>query len=93
MALPAEIDSSRSWCSLWVSRNVLVSFNGNIKGRHDITLIDLQGRNLLVKNVNVTGKQTERITLPSQTAGMYMVKITNDAGNDIFADRLVVVED
>lgn len=75
-----------------INRNLTVIFNGNVKGRHDISLVDMQGRNLLVKNVNVSGRQTEHILLPENSlSGMYMLKITGtDTGNKLFADKVVV---
>jgi len=73
------------------NKAITVVFNGNIKGKHDIALVDMQGRNLLVRNVNVAGKQTERINLPANfRSGMYLLKITGDSGSKVYADKMVV---
>ncbi|WP_153796090.1 T9SS type A sorting domain-containing protein [Foetidibacter luteolus] len=94
--LPVSLRSNRAITVLpnpVVNRAVTVYFNGELKGRHDITLVDMQGRNLMVKNVNLQGKQTERLNLSSSfLPGMYMIKVSGGEGKKVFAERLVVAD-
>jgi hypothetical protein len=69
-----------------------VSFNNSPLGRYEIQVVDLTGRLLSQKSVQVQNHgQTTEIDLRNTIAnGTYLVKVLNNTQKTIFAERLVV---
>lgn len=68
-----------------------VSFNTD-PGRYDVQLVDLQGRIIQQKTVNVGyGGQVAEMPLSAKiTKGIYMVKIVDNSRKTVYADQLLV---
>lgn len=69
-----------------------VSFNNSDLGRYEVQVVDLSGRLLSQKTVNIQNLgQTAEIDLRNTIAnGTYLVKVLNNTKKIIFADKLVV---
>ncbi|MDQ2862106.1 MAG: T9SS type A sorting domain-containing protein, partial [Bacteroidota bacterium] len=67
-----------------------ITFDGNVSGKYKILLTDIQGRFIISKEVYVKGPgQIENVqTRTKQASGMYMIKITDESGKWVFADKL-----
>ncbi len=67
-----------------------ITFDGNVSGKYKILLTDIQGRFIISKEVYVKGPgQVENLqTRTKQASGMYMIKIIDEAGKPVFADKL-----
>lgn len=75
-----------------VNGQVKITFDKSVAGKYKIALTDLQGRLIETKNTYIEGPgQVENFQLHrKQASGMYMLKITDEAGKAIFSDKLVV---
>ena len=71
---------------------VKITFDGNATGTYKISVNDLQGRLIGIKNVFVKGHgQLENFQFRTKpTAGLYMIKITDASNKSIFSDKLIV---
>jgi hypothetical protein len=71
-----------------------VSFNNRELGRYEIQVVDLNGRLLSQKTVNIQNNgQAAEVDLRGSIAnGTYLVKVLNTAKKTVFSDKLVVVE-
>jgi hypothetical protein len=69
---------------------VKITFDGNVAGKYKILLSDVQGRFIISKEVYVKGPgQVENLqTRTKQASGMYMIKIIDESGKPVFADKL-----
>jgi hypothetical protein len=69
-----------------------VSFHNRELGRYDIQVVDLTGRLLSQKTVNIQNNgQAAEIDLRGSIAnGTYLVKVLNNAKKTVFSDKLVV---
>jgi Secretion system C-terminal sorting domain len=74
-----------------VGKNFNVSFNKLATGTYNLTLTDINGKNVMAKQVNVSGIATEKITMPkATTAGVYMLRVVDANGKTISTNRVVV---
>lgn len=71
-----------------------VSFNTEA-GRYDVQLVDLSGRLVVQKTVNVGHEgQVAEVTLPAKLSkGMYLVKVLDNSKKKVYADKLMVATD
>ncbi len=71
---------------------VRLDFAGQPAGKYQVQLVDLSGRVISTKEVNIgSSKQIEEFRLPEQVAkGNYLVKIFNDANKVSVTNKLVV---
>jgi hypothetical protein len=69
-----------------------VSFHNRELGRYDIQVVDLTGRLLSQKTVNIQNNgQAAEIDLRGSIAnGTYLVKVLNNAKKTVFSDKLIV---
>lgn len=71
---------------------IKISFDNNLAGEYKVSLADLQGR--LIENKNVYIKypgQVENFKLKTKPVkGMYLIKVTGAANQNIFSDKLVI---
>lgn len=68
-----------------------VSFNKTPLGRYDVQLVDLNGRAVQQKTVQVgNAQQVENISITPGSTGVYMVKVLNNSKKIVFANKLVV---
>jgi len=69
-----------------------VLFDNQKPGQYNIAITDLSGKFITTRTVNVSLKaQTESVKINGMLGkGMYMVKVTDAAGQFIFAERIVV---
>lgn len=69
-----------------------VSFHNRELGKYDIQVVDLTGRLLSQKTVNITnnGQVAEFDLRNSLANGTYLVKVLNNNKKTVFADKLVV---
>ena len=69
-----------------------VSFHNRQLGRYDIQVVDLTGRLLSQKTVNIQNEgQVAEIDLRGSLAnGTYLVKVLNNAKKTVLADKLIV---
>jgi hypothetical protein len=68
-----------------------VSFNNREFGRYEIQIVDLTGRLLQQKTVNIQNQgQVAEIELRNSLAnGTYLVKVLNNAKKTVFADKMI----
>jgi Secretion system C-terminal sorting domain len=73
------------------SFNILLA--GKLQGNYSIIITDLAGRNLQNTRSSITkGQQTQVVNLKSQlTRGTYLVKVMDEKGAEILADKLMVL--
>ena len=75
-------------------KNKLISlyFNGSLQGKHALEVVDVSGKRIALKTVELSGKSTSQtIQLPqSTTAGMYIVHVLNWSNNKVFTGNVVV---
>ena len=71
---------------------IQITFDGKATGKYRISVTDLQGRLIGLKNVYIEGPgQVENFQMHrKQAAGMYMINITEASVKSIFSDKLVV---
>jgi hypothetical protein len=71
-----------------------VSFLNREFGRYDIQVVDMNGRLLSSKSVNIQNQgQVAEIDLRATISnGTYLVKVVNNTRKTVFADKLVVTE-
>lgn len=69
-----------------------VFFDNQPAGRYNITITDLSGKAIINRVVNIAAKgQIETVRMNNKiTKGMYMVKVTNDANQFIFTEKIVI---
>ena len=69
-----------------------VSFHNRELGRYEIQVVDLTGRLLSQKTVNIQNNgQVAEIDLRGSIAnGTYLVKVLNNAKKNVFSDKLIV---
>ncbi len=69
-----------------------VSFESKDFGRYDILVVDVQGRLLSQKAVNITnvGQVAEMDLRNSIPQGTYLVKVLNNGKKTVFADKIIV---
>jgi hypothetical protein len=69
-----------------------VSFENRELGKYDIQVVDLNGRLLSQKTVNITnnGQVAEFDLRNSLANGTYLIKVLNNAKKTVFADKLIV---
>jgi hypothetical protein len=69
-----------------------VSFNSKESGRYTIQLVDLTGKVISQKVVDIAGGgQVVPVTMYSKLAkGPYMVKVLNEIKKAVFTDKLIV---
>ncbi|TMI85846.1 MAG: T9SS type A sorting domain-containing protein [Bacteroidetes bacterium] len=70
----------------------IVQFNQLEQGNYTIQLIDVAGRPVLQKQVNVSGdNQTQDINVNALSArGVYLVKVTDHNKKSVFSTKIVV---
>ena len=74
-----------------VGKNFNVSFNKLNAGIYSLNLTDINGKSVLVKQVNVNGTSMEKIALPkSTTTGIYMLRVVDANGNTVSTNRIVI---
>ncbi len=74
-----------------VNKNFTVETDGFIKNNYRMELTDMSGKKILTRTVSVDGKQNEKIILPAKTvSGVYILRITDAEGQNIFTDKIVV---
>jgi hypothetical protein len=69
-----------------------VSFDNKETGRYIVQLMDLAGRTVLQKSINVgSEKQLVEIEVPEKLSkGMYMLKVVNANGKKVYSDKILV---
>lgn len=69
-----------------------VSFHSRVNGRHDIQLVDLTGKTITHRAVQIGNQgQVEEITVPTGSAsGVYLVKVLNNSKKTVFADKVII---
>jgi hypothetical protein len=77
-----------------VNRLVKVTFNTTEAGRYDVQLVDISGRTITQKAVNVgnAGQVTELPVSARLAKGMYLVKVLNATKKTVYADQLVIAD-
>jgi hypothetical protein len=75
-----------------LNNKFLVQFNQLEQGNYTIQLVDVAGRQVLQKLVNISGdNQTQDININSLAArGVYMVKVTDHNKRSVFSTKIVV---
>jgi lipocalin len=69
-----------------------IMFDGHKAGKYRVTLSDLSGKAVMSREVNVFSK-SQFVTVPvtnSLTSGMYIVRVTDEAGQQVFTERILV---
>ena len=71
-----------------------VSFHNRQRGRYDIQLVDLGGRLISSKTVNIMndGQVAELDLRGALSNGTYLVKVLNNAKKTVFSDKLIVAD-
>jgi hypothetical protein len=68
-----------------------VYFEKVAPGKYTVELTDASGRKVVNQVAEIKGVQSQKISLPSSTAGgMYLVRVINADGKAIFNDKIVV---
>jgi hypothetical protein len=69
-----------------------ITFENKESGKYNVQLIDVAGRMVSDKAVNVyNGSQTSEVRLPgSLTKGMYTVKVLNNDSNEVYLKKILV---
>lgn len=77
-----------------VNRLVKVTFNITEVGRYDVQLVDISGRTITQKSVNVgnAGQVTELPVSAKLAKGMYLVKVLNATKKTVYADQVLVAD-
>jgi len=74
-----------------ISQVFTVQFEKVPAGAYQVQLTDANGRQVISKSVNVVGVQNEKINLPKAvSAGLYLIKVTNNEGKAVYNDKIVV---
>jgi hypothetical protein len=69
-----------------------ILFDGHKVGKYTVTLSDLSGKAVMSREVNVFSK-SQLVTVPitnSLTNGIYLVRVTDEAGQQVFTERILV---
>ncbi len=94
--LPAVSITSNEQVSIYPNpvknKTVNLYFNGTLQGKHLIEVLDVSGKRLVAKSVElVASSSTQKLTLPaSATAGMYVVHVLNGTNKNVFTGNIVV---
>ncbi|MCW3118657.1 MAG: hypothetical protein JWM28_2739 [Chitinophagaceae bacterium] len=76
-----------------VTENVfIIQFNELDAGNYSLELTDIMGRLVMKKKIAIGGEQqTEKINInPGAARGIYLVKLRNQAGKEVFTQKVVV---
>lgn len=75
-----------------VNGTAKLSFTDQPAGRYQVQLLDLNGKTVMAKEVNVVNKsQIVDLSLPDVAKGSYLVRVTNEA-SDIYTVTKIVVQ-
>jgi lipocalin len=69
-----------------------VLFDGHKAGKYTVALSDLSGKAVMSREVNIFSK-AQFVTVPvtkSLTSGIYLVRVTNEAGQPVITERILV---
>jgi lipocalin len=69
-----------------------ILFDGYKAGKYTVVLSDLSGKAVMSREVNVFSK-SQFVTVPvtnSLTNGMYLVRVTDEAGQPVFTERILM---
>lgn len=89
--IPSVTGSARVYPNPVINNQVTVLFDGQPAGRYSIQVTDIAGRVLQVKDVNISGKQSEQISFSKKPAnGTYIVKVVNSKKELSFTDKVIV---
>ena len=94
--LPAVSVTSNEQVSVYPNpvKNKIVNlyFNGTLQGKHVIEVVDVSGKKLTARTVElVANGSTQKIQLPaSATTGMYVVHVLNASNKNVFTGNIVV---
>ncbi len=74
------------------NKMVNLYFNGSLQGKHVIEVVDVSGKRLAAKTVDlVANSSSQKIQIPaSATAGMYVVHVLNASSKNVFTSNIVV---
>ena len=67
-----------------------VQFSNFTSGKYVIQLSEMEGKTLLQKKVSVSGSQTETIAVSTVSAGVYMAKVINDKGENVYTGKIII---
>jgi hypothetical protein len=67
-----------------------VQFTNYAPGKYVIQLSEDEGKTLIQKKVDIAGSQTENLTVSSISAGVYFLRIINEKGESIYANKVVI---
>ena len=92
---PEKKSADKEWVSVFPNpvahKNFTILFNQASSGIHSVELMDLSGKRLMNKSIDVTKQQTEKIILPvNAVAGVYLLKITNRDNHKMHTEKLIV---
>ncbi len=74
-----------------VGKNFNVSLNKLITGNYNLVLTDVNGKNVINKQINVNGLSMENVALPkAATAGVYMLRVVDAEGKTVSTNRVVI---
>ncbi len=75
-------------------KNKLINlyFNGSLQGKHALEVVDVSGKRIVVKTVELSAKSTtQTVQLPaSATSGMYVIHVLNERNNRVFTGNVIV---
>ncbi len=71
---------------------VTVYFNGTLQGRHMVEVVDVNGKKLAARSVNIMSKsQSQTLQLPASTpGGLYVVHVVGSNSKTVFTGNVVV---
>lgn len=74
-----------------VNKSFTVSFEAQAGRNHTIQLVDASGQVVLNRQVNVEGKATTQVVLPSFVkSGMYIIKVNDGNGKVQYSGKIIV---
>lgn len=74
-----------------LNKTINLSFNGSLQGKHMIEVLASDGKRIAAKSIVLAPKvQTEKIQLPTTTAGMYTVHVLGADNKNVFTASVMV---
>ena len=74
------------------NKTVSLYFNGSLQGKHVVEVVDVSGKRIAAKTVELAATgTTQKIQLPaSATAGLYVVHVLSGTNKNVFTGNVVV---
>lgn len=73
------------------AHNFYLQVSNFAKGKYTVEVSQLQGKKILQHEINLSGSQTEKISVPTGVAaGAYLIKIMNEKGESVYNDKIIV---